>query len=471
MRLISVIFTVATLLTATNSAAATQRNMSNARLETAVDYALMESHAVEAHKIDINAQEGIITLTGSVNDLISYDKAVEVAEAVKGVRSVVNELEVQPAVRPDAELRQDIAAALRADPTADAYDVDISVSNGQVTLKGEVGSWQERRLVRTITRDVRGVTGVTNLIDIDYDAARSDQEIEEDIVSRLQHDVRVDEGLVSVEVKDGNAVLTGTIGSAEARRTAQSLAWVNGVEDVDVSGLTVQWWARDEMIRKDAPQLGNAGVEAAVKDAFKYDPDVHSGAVSVDAKDGIVTLTGSVEHLRAKRAAETNALNTVGVLRVRNQIDVRPGIAREDAKIETAVEQAIERDPKLHRYDIYASVVNGKAYLSGSVPYEYAKWQTARIVSGIRGVTALENNLTVKDTELRADWELLADIQHELRWSPNVEASEVAVNVEDGVAKLTGTVDTWNERSAAEENAYDGGAHHVRNQLELESWQ
>ena len=52
-------------------------------------------------------------------------------------------------------------------------------------------------------------------------------------------------------------------------------------------------------------------------------------------------------------------------------------------------------------------------------------------------------------------------------WSPFVDEDEVNVEVEDGVATLTGTVDHWGEWKAAEDNAFDGGAWKVRNKLEV----
>jgi osmotically-inducible protein OsmY len=48
-----------------------------------------------------------------------------------------------------------------------------------------------------------------------------------------------------------------------------------------------------------------------------------------------------------------------------------------------------------------------------------------------------------------------------------VDSEEVSVTVDDGVVTLTGTVDTWSERQSAEENAYEGGAKDVMNDLRV----
>jgi osmotically-inducible protein OsmY len=57
------------------------------------------------------------------------------------------------------------------------------------------------------------------------------------------------------------------------------------------------------------------------------------------------------------------------------------------------------------------------------------------------------------------------DIENRLWWDPYVNAKDVEVRVEDGIAELNGTVNTWRERQAAAQNAFFGGARAVRNNL------
>lgn len=74
---------------------------------------------------------------------------------------------------------------------------------------------------------------------------------------------------------------------------------------------------------------------------------------------------------------------------------------------------------------------------------------------------------TVNDklVSAKTDWEIERNIKDELFWSPFVDADQVKVEVDNGVAELTGTVDTWSEREAAGENALEGGALIVDNDL------
>ena len=67
----------------------------------------------------------------------------------------------------------------------------------------------------------------------------------------------------------------------------------------------------------------------------------------------------------------------------------------------------------------------------------------------------------------KTDWEIKEDIDDELFWSPFVDSDDVSVSVDDGVAELTGTVDTWAERETATVNAIEGGAVTVDNDLSV----
>jgi osmotically-inducible protein OsmY len=66
---------------------------------------------------------------------------------------------------------------------------------------------------------------------------------------------------------------------------------------------------------------------------------------------------------------------------------------------------------------------------------------------------------------VKTDREIKNAIKNELWWSPFVDSDEVTVKVEDGVATLMGTVDSWSERRAATNNALEGGAIRVENDL------
>ncbi|MFW6107167.1 MAG: BON domain-containing protein [bacterium] len=435
----------------------------------AVETELILDDAVASHLVDVQTTDGIVTLSGSVDNILGRDRAVAIARAVKGVRSVVNKTEVSPAPRTDEEIRQDVLAALATDPAADSYELDVAVSDGVVTLTGVVDSWQEKELSGQVAKGVRGVKDLVNRIDVEYETERSDAEIKAEVRRRLDTDVLVDAGLIDVTVQDGEVDLTGTVGSAAERARASADAWVAGVQSVDSSGLEIQWWARDEMKRKEKDaQLTDEKIEQAIRDAFLYDPRVFSFQPQVEVEDGVVTLSGTVGSVSAKRAAGETARNTHGVWRLRNLLRVRPETRPADDVLAERVRDALQRDPYVERHEVTVSVLNGKAYLYGAVDNRFEKSQATRVASGVDGVVEVRNSLTVaEEWTWKDDLEIQQDVQQQVGWSPYVDAGDVTVTVTDGTVTLTGVVDSWYERRKAAENAWEGGARDVRNLIEV----
>lgn len=475
---------------------ATPKEPTDQKISDVVDTDLSFDPAVPAHRIDVRTNEGIVTLSGSVDNLLAKDRAERIAETIRGVRSVVNTIEVDPLPRSDDEIRLDVAAALAADPATDLYEIEVAVDGGKVTLKGTVESWREKDLAERVAKGVRGVIGLANEIGIEYASDRPDTEIRTEIQQALRWDRLVDHALIDVRVSDGAVTLTGTVGSLAERRRARIDSWTAGVESVDDSGLEVAYWTRDDRLRADKFTVrSDAEVQASIKDALLYDPRVASFAVDVDVESGMATLRGVVDSVEAKQAAARTARNTVGVWHVKNLVKVRPENRPTDEELARRVRGALARDPYVERFDVDTKVSNGIVYLSGAVGSYFEKAQAETAASRINGTVDVVNNISVSNADapllydpyvseiyppeygwyaydpappFQPDWIVRSEIQDELWWSPFVDADDVEVSVEDGIATLTGEVDTWSERSAAVENAYEGGAISVIDRLDVD---
>ncbi len=461
----------------------------------AVEDEIVTDPAVQLHNVLVSTDQGVVTLTGSTNNLLAKQRAERIAATVKGVRAVVNQIKVDPAVsRTDSEVAADVNDALLYDPATESYEVDVTVDNGIVTLGGTVDSWQEKQLAEKVAASVRGVQGTKNNIEVEYEADRTDREIQAEIDKALQFDVLIDDALVTVSVDDGAVNLEGIVGSTSEKTRAISEAWVAGVHSVDGSDLEVKRWARDEDLRGDKYVDKTAEeIKAAVQDALLYDPRVFSFKVNAtEVEGGTVTLRGTVDNLKAKRAAAETARGVVGVNRVENRIRVESAMELSDAEVADNVRNALDRDPYVNRYEITVTVENHTAYLYGTVDSHFEKAQADDVAARARGVWAVNNNITVESiyepdvydpyvdtwdpydydwydyqpvTTMKSDAEIAEDIESQLWWSPFVSADDVSITVEDGTATLTGTVGSWSEFNAATENAYDGGATWVDNDL------
>jgi len=444
--------------------------ISDRDITAAVKSELLISEAVPSHRITVSTTDGVVTLTGTVSNILASERAVDVTEVVRDVRSIINMITVEPVERPDDEIERDIEKSLLLDPVTESYELETEVENGVVRLEGIVDSWQEKQFAAYIAKGVSGVREIRNEITFVPDIERSDIEIQAEIQRQLRIDSYISDGLIDIDVEDGSVTLSGAVGSLAEKTRAYRKAWVSGVSSVDTDNLEVKYWLRDDM-RKTASMLPKSDdeIRAAVEDAFLYDPRVKSFDIEIDVvDDGTVTLTGKVDNLTAKRAAEENARNTVGVTDVIDHLKVRPVVAAKDMQIEQNIEQALLRNPVVNRFDITVDVRNRKVYLHGQVDTSYEAQQAEKAAADVFGVAAVENHLQVGSTwSPKTDTAIREDVQDELFWSPFVEKDDIAVTVQDGVVTLEGTVESENEMDAAIDNAFDGGAVSVINRLSI----
>jgi len=395
----SLTLTLVALLMSSHSAAQ-EEQPTDAGVTDVVDRELLFDDAVSAHLVDVQTSDGIVTLTGTVDHLLSQERAARIAEPVKGVRSVVNRIEVRPAdTISNEELQGQIVKALLNDPAADSYEVSVEVvKDGHVVLSGRVDSWEEKELSAKVAKGVRGVRALTNDIDITYGVERPDAEIEHDIEQALRWNALVDHELIEVQVEDGRVRLSGTAGSAAEKRQTYRTAWTSGVVSIDDSELEVERWARDHDLRKTKYVMKSEDeIRGAIKDALVKDPRVFSFNVTPSVSGNVATLRGVVDNLGARRAAEQVAKNTVGVGLVSNYLKVRPAEERAEDVIEKDIRASFLRDPYVDRYEITVEVHDGTVHLYGMVDSFFEKAQADDLAARIDGVTDVSNHLVVDD--------------------------------------------------------------------------
>ncbi len=475
-----------------------RRERSDRAITDAVVAEIGADPAVALDHIEVETDGGIVRLQGTVSNLLARDRATELAEAVKGVRAVVNYIEVRPSEpRSDRALHQDIAAALDAHPAVEASDIDVEAEDGIVTLTGTVGAWLEMQAALRVAKSVRGVRGVRNRMGFDFDEQLSEAEIESRVGSALRWDALVDDSQIEVQAEGHRVTLSGVVGSAAEKRRAMKSAGIPGVEEVDVAALEVDPAVANGGVRHDSPPgQRDAELRQAVLAVLRADPRVDAEGLQVEVAEGVVVLRGEVATVDAKLAAGSGARTTLGVVAVDNRLKVEPREEITQARLEQALEAAIDRSPYLEPYDIHVVVAEGIAFLTGIVSSSFEKAEAHRIAASVRGIRSVQNMLSVLDesgppgfdpyvdeyalfdydwykyeppTTARSDAEIRQDIENQLFWSPLVDGQRVGVEVHDGVAYLRGTVSSWAARQAAAENAFEGGAVWVENDLVIDT--
>ncbi len=128
------------------------------RVENVLDW----NPIIDASRIDVSVDNGIVTLKGAVDSFWQKDKAWDLVSNVSGVVDVINELTVEPMEEiSDEDIRDDILNALDRS-YVDAGDVDVSVNGCAVTLNGTVHDYNEFRTVEQIAEFTTGVCDVYN---------------------------------------------------------------------------------------------------------------------------------------------------------------------------------------------------------------------------------------------------------------------------------------------------------------------
>ncbi len=154
---------------------------------------------------------------------------------MRGVKAVANDIEVRlpgSAERTDADLAKAGLNALRWEAAIPAGKLDVTVSQGWVTLKGEVEYAFQKRDAERVVQRLSGVKGVTNLITIKPPVSPTDlkQQIERALIRNAETDARN----ITVEVQGSKVILRGTVRSYAEKQAAEDTAWAApGVSEVE----------------------------------------------------------------------------------------------------------------------------------------------------------------------------------------------------------------------------------------------
>ena len=141
-------------------------NISDTILQLAVTTELYRDPEVDATHIGVAANDGAVSLSGYVPSEADKVAAVRAAERVDGVQAVADDVAVQlrlPGKFTDAEIAEQIARRRSWNPDVPTTIV-AEVSDGHVTLRGEVESSYQRELVELGVGSLLGVRAVSNEI-------------------------------------------------------------------------------------------------------------------------------------------------------------------------------------------------------------------------------------------------------------------------------------------------------------------
>ncbi len=135
-------------------------------ITSVIQESLEANDKVKAKQVDVQTREGTVYLTGVVDTEAARREAARIAWRTEGVRGVVNELTVGERTvgswLDDVMISSKVKSKLIADTDIKAGDIDVSSSQGVVTLIGRVSSQAIRTDAERIARGTKGVTDVNN---------------------------------------------------------------------------------------------------------------------------------------------------------------------------------------------------------------------------------------------------------------------------------------------------------------------
>jgi osmotically-inducible protein OsmY len=201
--------------------------MTNDELIAHVSEELAFEPKVDASQIAVGANDGNVTLRGTVGSLRAKREAAKAAQRVYGVTSVDNELEVRPLLdhghKDDADLRADVLRALMLDSMVPST-VDAKVDSGYVTLTGWALWNYQRDEAELVASNVNGVLDIYDEIELNGETPDAG-EVKHSITSAIKRNAKLDAEGITVETADHTVTLKGNVASWAEHDDAVAAAW------------------------------------------------------------------------------------------------------------------------------------------------------------------------------------------------------------------------------------------------------
>jgi osmotically-inducible protein OsmY len=215
-------------------------------------------------------------------------------------------------MKSDKQVQRDVVAELGWEPSVNATQIGVEVSDGVVTLAGHVGSYAEKLNAERAAQRVAGVKALAVEMDVTLPGSsrRLDADIARSAENVLQWTTSVPPECIKIKVENGWITLSGPVEwDFQRRAAAEAVRHLMGVTGVS-----------DQITIK--PRVSSTIVKSDIEAALKRRAQSHADGISVEVRGNDVTLTGIVNSWSERQLAVNSAWGAPGVHNVMDNMTV-----------------------------------------------------------------------------------------------------------------------------------------------------
>jgi osmotically-inducible protein OsmY len=182
--------------------------------------------AIDETEIGVIVEDGIVTLSGVVNEYRKKALANKAAKSVAGVKAVAEDIEVKYGddfKKTDKEIAKAAVNALEWNASVPKEKVMVFVEDGYIYLTGKVAWDYQRKAAKRTIQNLLGVKGVIN--NIELVPSTKAENTEEQIIKALRRSANLEAKGIRIQVDGSTVQLKGRVHSIKEKEEAEKAAY------------------------------------------------------------------------------------------------------------------------------------------------------------------------------------------------------------------------------------------------------